>query len=233
MLIMRVRSFQVVAASVAAAFLAIAVSSLVSFGQTPEPADEPGLGPAPTIVISDVAQSIVTRVIFNSPTDVEFISGVVSHAPAPGRFGAPPSIKVEVFDVGGALIETFNAWHPLWIESENEDGGLSFDIAPSGEGRYVFDFAPDIGIVKITDIELDLGLIEIDARQVVLDYCAGSPDDPGCASVPGAGQLPDTGSAPLDGSSSSLLWVTAIAGALALAGGGSVAWLTYQRRRSR
>jgi len=233
MLIMRVRSVQVLAASVAAAFLAMAVSSLVSFGQTPEPGNDPGLGPAPTIVISDVAQSIVTRVIFNSPTDVEFLSGVVSHAPAPGRFGGPPLIKVEVFDVDGALIEEFNDWHPLWIESENEDGELSFEIAPSGDGRFVFDFTPDVGIVKITDIELDLGLIEIDARQVVLDYCAGSPGDPGCASVPAPGQLPDTGSAPLDGNLGSLLWVTAIAGALALAGAGSAAWLTRQRRRAR
>jgi len=206
-------------------------SGLVAFGQTPEGDD---LGPVPTIVDSDVAQSIVARVVFHSATEVELLSATVSHAAAPSRIGAPELIGIEMFDVNGSLLKKFNDWHPLWIEFENDDGELGGVSASSGEGRFVMPFAPDLGIVRITDIELGLVLIEIDARQIILAYCAASPSDPGCVSVPGPGQLPDTGGTSSDGGGfSSLLWIAAIAAAVALAGASAATWLARQRRRAR
>lgn len=227
------RVLWIVTASSVAAIVAIAASSVVSFGQSPESTSDPDLEPAPTVFASDAAQSIVLLVEFNSATDVELVSGTISKSPPPGRTGGPPLIGVEVMDVAGGVIEAYNAWHPLWVETELEDGSRGIDIAPSGEGRFIFPFAPDVGIVRITDIELDLELIEIDARQIVLDYCAVSPSDPSCASVPGPGQLPGTGGTPTDVSSSSLLWVAAIAGALALASVSGAVWATRNRLRSR
>ena len=70
------------------------------------------------------------------------------------------------------------------MSHESEDGGHELIVEDSGEGRFIFPFAPDIWHVMITDIELGQQLIEIDARQIVLDYCAANASDPECGSVP-------------------------------------------------
>ena len=101
------------AALVLVAAVTTALTGLVAFGQTPGPGDDPSTAPIPVIEVFDSAQSITSRVIFNSATDVELLSSGVNHVPAPARIGGPPLIKVEVFDVNGALLEEFNEWHPL------------------------------------------------------------------------------------------------------------------------
>lgn len=217
------------AAAGVALVLALAASGLTALAQTP---DDPETAPIPTIEPFSSAESIVIEVVFQSPTEVEFVRGTVSLAPPPALIGGPPLIKIEVFDVSGQLLEEFNEWHPLWVEAIDESGDLEMIVEDSGEGRFVFAFAPDIGTVTITDIELNQELIEIDARQIVLAYCAGSPGDPGCKSVPDPGQLPGTGGAAADdGSSDSLLWIAAIAAAMVAATGGA-AWLAHERRRA-
>ena len=215
--------------------VALTMTGMVSFGQTSGPGDDPSVEPIPTLESHDTAQSVVLRVNFNSATDVEFVSGVVSQAPSAASIGAPPEIQIEVFDVDGALIRTLNDWHPLWVEVVGEDAEQFGFTAESGEGRFVFPFAPNIGIVIITDIELGVELIRIDARQIVLAYCATSPDDPGCPAAPGPGpgQLPDTGGTSSDGGSESWSWVAAIAAALALAGAAGATWLARRRLRAR
>ena len=178
-------SFRIIGATlVLVAAGATAWSSLVAFGQTTGPGDDPSAAPVPIIEVFDSAQSITSRVLFNSPTDVELLSAGVNQVPAPARIGGPPLIKVELFDINGALLETFNEWHPLLVEHQGTDGSLETVIEDSGEGRFIFPFAPDIWHVMITDIELGQQLIEIDARQIVLDYCAANASDPECGSVP-------------------------------------------------
>ena len=173
----------VVVLAVAVAAVIVAMTGYVSFGQTPSPGDDPGLEPIPTLPVPATAQSIVLRVLFNSATDVELLSGVVSQAPSRARIGGPPQIQVEVFALDGALLEEFNVWHPLWVEAVGEDGEAFTFTAESGEGRFVFPFAPNIGNVVISDIELGIPLVEIDARQIVVDYCSENEGDPACTDV--------------------------------------------------
>jgi hypothetical protein len=87
--------------------------------------------------------------------------------------------------------------------------------------------------VIITDIELGLELIRIDAHQIVLAYCSTSPDDPGCAAAPGPEQLPDTGGTSSDSGSGYWSWVAAIGAALTLASVGGAIWLARRRLRER
>jgi hypothetical protein len=121
------------------------------------------------------------------------------------------------------------------VEAQAEDGSQGTFVAESGEGRFVFPFAPNIGIVIITDIELGVELIRIDAHQIVLAYCATSPGDPGCEAAPdpGPGQLPDTGGTSSDGGSGYWSWVAAIGAALTLASVGGAIWLARRRLRER
>ncbi len=224
----RWHSFRIslVGAAVALAFSGLLATSLHSFAQTPDPDD---LGPAPVLPDPDRAQSIVLRVVFNSATDVELVSSTVSQAPPPAQIGAPPEIGISIFDISGSLVKEFNDWHPLWIEYEDEDGEPAGVQASSGEGRFVLPFVPEAGVVRISDIELSADLIEVDARQIVLDYCAGATGDPGCASVPGPGQLPGTGGTSVGGGSNSLIWVGAIAAAIVLASAGAASLLARRR----
>lgn len=219
-------------ALVLAVVIALATSDVVSFGQG-EPGGDPALEPIPTVEFPDSAQSIVFKVAFNSPTDVELIGAEVTNSPPPARIGGPPLISVEVFDGPGGLIEQFNEWHPLWVEHEDDNGQHEMTVENSGEGRFVVEFAPDIGTVRITDIQLDLVLIEIDAHQIVVDYCAINSDDPSCDAVLTAAQLPDTGGTSPTAGPSYLTWVAAAVGVLAAAGAGGLTWLAYQRRRPR
>ena len=178
---LRSRTFKVTCmALVLVAATAAALSNLVVSGQIN---DDPASEPIPTIEVFTSAQSIVTRVIFNGPTDVELLGGNISFAPAPARVGSPPLIHIEVLDVDGGLLEEFNAWHPLWVEGEGDNGQLETTVEESGEGRFVFGFEPDVGIVKITDMTLGVELIEIDAHLTVVAHCAANPNDMGCATV--------------------------------------------------
>lgn len=68
-------------------------------------------------------------------------------------------------------------------DEHNEDGSHSVVIQDSGEGRFIFGYAPDLETVRITDIELDQQLIAINAQKIIVPYCVANEDDPGCASV--------------------------------------------------
>jgi len=187
LLIMPMRFGRAIPVKVMAAFLvlvaAVAATAFISLDRTSGVGDDPTQVPIPTIATFDSAQSIVVRVLFSSPADVDFLSGVVSTAPPAASIGAPPLIRIDVFDVDGSLIGSFNDWHPLWVEAQGEDGGMGTFVADTGEGRFVMPFAPNIGDVIITDIELGQELIQIDAHQIVVDYCAANAADPACASV--------------------------------------------------
>lgn len=188
---------------------AVITSTVVSRGQTPEPtAIDPAVEPIPVLESDRGAKSIIIRVFFNSPTDVEFTSGAVSKAPAPAHVGGPPLIQVEVLDGSGDLVEEYNDWHPLWTEihGDHDDGnGGEHDedgnggghhamvIAESGEGRFIIGYAPEIVSVKISDIELGQDLVEVDARRIIVDYCADKRDDPDCAGVPCPGDVDGDG----------------------------------------
>jgi len=172
-----------VLAVLALAVVGIALSSLIAVGQTTGPGDDPTTEPIPVFEFPDSAQSIVLRVLFNSPTDVELVDWEVSDWPAPARVGQPPHISVEVFDDVGGLLEQFNSWHPLWIEDFGDDDQRGTTFETSGEGRFIFPFYPDVGTVEISDIELGQELIQIDAQEIVVDYCRENAGDPTCTDV--------------------------------------------------
>jgi len=170
---------------VLAAVLAVALvaTTYAAVGQGTGPGDDPATEPIPTLDVPESAQSIVATVQFDSPTSAQVVRSSVSNWPAPARTGNPPFIQVDLFDVDGNLIETFNEWHPLMVEYFGDDGLEGSVMEETGEGRFVFPFAPNIGNVVITDIELGQELIQIDAQQIVVDYCRENEGDPGCASV--------------------------------------------------
>jgi hypothetical protein len=171
----------------------VAASTLVAVGQTTGPGDDPAQEPIPQLQVPDSAQSIFVRVFFDSPTDVEVIETGVNDWPASGRAGGPPLINVEVLDDVGGLLEAYNAWHPLWVENgrdgddgeDPDDPQRGFVVEQSGEGVFIFPFYPNVGMVEISDIQLGQMLVEVDAHQVVLDYCTANRDDAACDGVPG------------------------------------------------
>lgn len=162
---------------------ALGASTFVVFSQTTGPGDDPTTEPIPSIVVPESAQSIVATVEFDSPTSARFVGWSVSNWPAPARTGNPPFIQVDVFDVDGNLIERFNEWHPLIVEYFGNDGLEGSVMEETGEGRFVFPFYPNVGTVEISDIELGQTLVELDAHQIVVDYCGANSDDPACEDV--------------------------------------------------
>jgi hypothetical protein len=186
----------VTALLVAATLLGVVTSTVVSLGQTPDPVViDPALEPIPVVQLDDGDKSIVIRVFFNTPTDVELISGAVSESRAPARIGGPPLIEVQAFDADDNVVEEHNDWHPLWTEvhgdhdGENGDDEHQMIVDDSGEGRFIVSYAPEIVTVKISDIELGQELIAVDAGRIIVDYCADKRDDPACAGVPCPGDV--------------------------------------------
>lgn len=163
--------------------VALVATTYAAVGQGTGPGDDPATEPIPSFSVPESAQSIVATVQFDSPTSAQIVGWSVSNWPAPARTGNPPFIQVDVFDVDGNLIETFNEWHPLMVEYFGDDGLEGSVMEETGEGRFVFPYSPDLGDVMISDIELGIPLVEIDAHQIVLDYCGENADDPACADV--------------------------------------------------
>ncbi len=121
-------------------------------------------------------------VVFDARTDVRLVETHVSAWPPPGRAADPPHMRVSVLDGGGSPLQEFNQWHPLWVENLGDDEQRGSEIGTSGRGRFIVDFAADIGEVTITDIELGVQVFEIDAHRLVVAYCAQT-TDASCADV--------------------------------------------------
>ncbi len=159
--------------------------------------DDPALAPIPTIQHSTMAQSIVVRVLFNGPSDVQFMEGSISDAPPPAHAGGPPLIQLREMDAGGELIDQFDEWNPRWWDVHEDEETHHVAVQDVAEGRFVFKFDPQVATLGISDVQAGLELTTLNIQPIIAAYCEGAAGDPGCEGVSCPGDVNGDGAVTL------------------------------------
>jgi hypothetical protein len=145
---------------------------------------DPSSDPFPIIDVNEAAKSIVTRLNFNSRFDVQVASIQVVRERTHVRISDPPLLSVQVQDLLGFSLDTFNAWHPMWAFEETATGGERRVIRPAGaRGRLTFPFLPEAAKLVVTDVAAARPVATIDLLPTTHDYCRNNPSDPDCAQL--------------------------------------------------
>lgn len=155
---------------------------------------DPAAEPIPELELSSSAQSIVLLLEVTGSAEARLLDAAVSLSAPPARLGGPPLMRIQAFDGTGALVDSYNDWHPLWAEVHGDTDGEGEDsavvIQDIGIARLIVRFDRSIETVSVTDIvdeERPIELIAIDARPIIDTYCAEHADDPACAPDEGCG----------------------------------------------
>jgi hypothetical protein len=162
-------------------------SILLLFGYAPTgfvQAAGPGTDPFPVLDFNDPQKSVIINLDFYDRFNVDMSSAEVVFERTHGTAGDPPLLGVEVFDINGNLIETFNAWHPLWAFVEDDAGNESRVILPHGAaGRIICPFRPDAVEMVISDIAAEQEVISIDLLQITHPFCRDNPSESECIDI--------------------------------------------------
>jgi|GEM_PF-1738385 len=103
------------------------------------------------------------------------------------HFGAPPLLRIDLFDTGGQLVGQYHEWHPL-LESGTFDQDPNMNLPEhgpavwlkEGAGTFVVPFTPALETMQITDVELGQTLLTVDLLPAMEAFCATHADDADC-----------------------------------------------------
>ena len=160
-----------------------------AYGQSNDPRSDP----FPILDYGDPAKTIVVELRFDDRFDVTIQSVEVVPERTRGLAGDPPLLMVEVMDLDGEVVETFNAWHPQWVFVENAGGGESLIIQQGAVGRILCPFAPGLAEMRITDMAAEMEMASVDLLPAVHDFCRESSEDPDCQDVANREPVCDAG----------------------------------------
>jgi hypothetical protein len=144
------------------------------------PDTNPTTAPIPAIPKETDAKSLVADVLFDSRLDATPVSAEVRYGAAHSHLGDPPLLRLEVLDENGALLDEFNAWHPLWAFVEDSVGSESRIILDQANGTFIVPFDRDAVTMTITDAPLAEPVVEIDLTGAITEFCTDNPEDPSC-----------------------------------------------------
>ena len=172
---------------IATILLAVLASS--ALGQTTDPRS----APLPVLDFDDPQKSVIVELRFDDRFDVATESVRVVPERTRVRAGDPPLLQVEVMNLDGAVIETFNAWHPQWVFGEELDGGESRTIEPGAVGDILCPFTPSAASMRVIDVAADVPVATVDILPEVHDFCRENPQDPDCQQVANREPVCDAG----------------------------------------
>ena len=116
-------------------------------------------------------QSLVLRLFFEGAQNVTLESARVVTGRAFGRRAEPPLLHLTLRDANGAILEEFNAWHPLWafrFDGANEHRVLR----PSASAQFVMPYSPALARVDVRDVRLDANLITVQFADLAVNSIA-------------------------------------------------------------
>jgi hypothetical protein len=105
---------------------------------------------------NNVDKSIVVLLKFTALNKAEFVGSDVSYGPPRSNIANPPSLKVQIYDYSGDIIQQFYYWHPLFYFEFQQDGSESFGVSQSPVvGRFVYAFDPNAALMKVSYLHHD------------------------------------------------------------------------------
>lgn len=146
-----------------------------------DPTDtNPATAPVPVIPSETAAKALIAIVQFDDRTSATPVATEVRFGGAHSHLGDPPLLRLRLLDENGALLDEYNAWHPLWAFVEGSDGSERRIILDEAEGTFIVPFDRDAASMTITDIPLAEEVTEVDLTGAIRDFCEDNPTDPSC-----------------------------------------------------
>ncbi|WP_353828123.1 hypothetical protein [Agromyces sp. SYSU T0242] len=173
------RPITITLTGLAASSLVLAAVAIPYAAQS-EPGDDPATAPLPTFVdgVADPAKSVVVRADFASRTDASVTDAAVSIERAHSHVGDPPIMHLVLEDGDGGVIDTLNAWSPLWVFTWGDSERL--EVQDSGSGSFIVPFTAELAGMRVVDVALDQEVLDVDLTGPIRDFCVANPDDPDC-----------------------------------------------------
>ncbi|WP_400994968.1 hypothetical protein [Agromyces sp. GXQ0307] len=152
----------------------------IPFAAQSAPGDDPATAPLPTFVdgAADPAKSVVVRADFASRTNATATDTAVSIERAHSHVGDPPIMHLVLEDGDGGVIDTLNAWSPLWVFTYGDTERL--EVQESGSGSFIVPFVPELASMRVIDVAMDQEVLDVDLTGAIHDFCVANPDDPDC-----------------------------------------------------
>jgi hypothetical protein len=171
-----------IAAMIAGASIAVA-----------QPVD-PQTDPFPVLDFAEAHKTVSVQLSFVDRMTVVLLGGEVVTQPTHVRISDPPLLRVEVADLGGVMLEQFNAWHPQWAFEEDDFGRERRIIRTNVSGSFNFPFDPAAAEMIVTDNALNLTVATVDLLPITHDYCRENPGDLDCTELANRPPVCNTGS---------------------------------------
>src|SRR5215203_5805424 len=135
-------------------------------------------------------KSIVVLLEFTALNEAEFVGSDVSYGPPRSNIGNPPSLRVQIYDYSGDIIQQFFYWHPLFYFEFQEDGSEYLKVSQNAVvGRFVYAFDPNAALMKVSYLHHDginstwaEEVISVDLIPTISKFCNEFPTDPDCKS---------------------------------------------------
>src|SRR5215204_2781634 len=135
-------------------------------------------------------KSIVVLLEFTALNEAEFVGSDVSYGPPRSNIGNPPSLRVQIYDYSGDIIQQFFYWHPLFYFEFQEDGSEYLKVSQNAVvGRFVYAFDPNAALMKVSYLHHDRinstwaeEVISVDLIPTISKFCNEFPTDPDCKS---------------------------------------------------
>jgi hypothetical protein len=135
-------------------------------------------------------KSIMVLLNFTALNKAEFVGGDVSYGPPHSNIGNPDSLRLQIYDYNGDILEQFNYWHPLYNFEFQDDGNEYLNISQSAAvGRFVYAFDPNAALMKVSYLHHEginntwaEEVISVDLIPIISAFCAQFRDDPDCRS---------------------------------------------------
>ena len=179
-----------------------------------------------TILTDGLAVLYTTN--FGEPTNITLDPPTASN-----EIGSDHTVTATVTDGLGFPIEEADvAFEVTDGPNVGDNNGQGTDLDASGQADFTYTGDGGAGTDTIEACVVDFPVCATATKDWVEPPTPTPTPSPTPTAVAEVVQLPTTGGTPSDGGSSTLTWLAAIAGAIALIGSGS-AWFAYQRRRIR
>jgi hypothetical protein len=144
------------------------------------PVGDPTTDPQPELEAFDARKSVVVTLTFDGRTDVSVDNVEVGFGGAPARLGNPPLLRIDLVDGEGGSLDTFDAWHPLWVFQEGPAGGESRAVRSTETGELIFPFDRDAITALVSDVALGEQVVEVDLGPAIRSFCTANPAEAEC-----------------------------------------------------
>ena len=176
--------------------LIVQVDPNLAYSQTPNNLDENNGDDLSEAVVpafdfnNNFDKSIVVLLNFTELNKAEFVDSDVSYGPPHSNIGNPPSLRLQIYDYSGGIIQQFNYWHPLFYFEFQEGGNEHLNHSQNAAvGRFVFAFDPNAALMKVSYLHHDgvnntwaEEVISVNLIPTISRFCDQFRDDPDCRS---------------------------------------------------